>query len=62
MKARLLTFALFACLGGGCISAHDVRVDPVRVEPIHMTVDVNLRLDADSPEPAPRRPGSARPR
>lgn len=62
MKARLLFAGLVACLGSACISAHDVRVDPVRVEPIHMTVDVNLRLDEGSPEPTSSRAAATRPR
>ena len=29
------------CLGGAC-GSQTVRVEPVKVEPIHVTVDVNL--------------------
>jgi hypothetical protein len=43
----LAAVALAAC------GAHTVRVEPVKVEPIHVTVDVNLH-DAGSGD-APRR-------
>jgi hypothetical protein len=43
----LAAVALTAC------GAHTVRVEPVKVEPIHVTVDVNLH-DAGTAE-APRR-------
>lgn len=37
MKRMITTLALL----GGCFSQH-VRVEPVKFEPIHITVDVNL--------------------
>ena len=39
---RLRTFVLVV-LFGGCASP--IRLAPVRVEPIHMTIDVNLHED-----------------
>jgi len=37
MKWIVVTLLLSAC------GAQQVKVDPVKVEPIHITVDVNLR-------------------
>jgi hypothetical protein len=34
----------------GC-GAQKIKVEPVKVEPIHMTIDVNLH-DANAPRPA----------
>jgi len=35
---------LFASLG---CTKHTVHVEPIKVEPIHITVDVNLRVDRE---------------
>ena len=53
---RRLLFALAAAVtAGGCL-AQTIKVDPVHVEPIHMTVDVNIH-DSHSPMPAsPQKP------
>ena len=37
----VLLLALVAGAGSGCIS---VKTAPIRVEPVHITVDVNLRV------------------
>ncbi len=40
---------LFALLAGGCRTTHDIRstheIRPVEVKPIHITIDVNIRVD-----------------
>lgn len=43
---RIAFAGLFAslCLVDGCISQHSVRVDPIQLEPIQVTMDVNVRL------------------
>lgn len=41
--ALAATFALAAC-------AHTVEVKPVEVRPIHMTIDVNLRIEREVEE------------
>ncbi len=45
----LTTLAATACIG------HTVKIAPVTVEPIHMTIDVNVhdQRDAEAPAPAP---------
>lgn len=53
---------------GGCIS-HEVRIEPITLQPIHMTLDVNLHVDHDAAEvtqgseapPAPSSAGTATP-
>lgn len=35
---------LFATLFGGCIT-HAVRVEPIALEPVQVTMDVNLHVD-----------------
>jgi hypothetical protein len=37
----LLLVASFGC------TKHTVQVEPIKVEPIHITVDVNLRVDRE---------------
>lgn len=44
------TFILAACLlltatAFGCSTSHKVEVAPVEVKPIHITIDVNVRVD-----------------
>ena len=39
----LITIAAALC---GC-THHTIDVQPIRVEPIHMTVDVNLKVDRE---------------
>ena len=29
----------------GCQSSHEVEVKPVEIKPIHITIDVNVRVD-----------------
>ncbi|MCI0632165.1 MAG: hypothetical protein L0Y44_16095 [Phycisphaerales bacterium] len=36
--------ALVAGLGG---CAHNVEIQPIKVEPIHMTVDINIKVDRE---------------
>jgi hypothetical protein len=39
----LLTGSLF--LAGACSTRHSIEVAPVEVKPIHITIDVNLKID-----------------
>jgi len=48
---RLLTLAFLTSVGCGAL----VRVEPVKVDPIRMTIDVNVHSVADSPKPEPAR-------
>lgn len=36
--------ALMVCTGWGC-TQHKVEVAPVEVKPIHITIDVNVKVD-----------------
>jgi hypothetical protein len=43
MKSRrLLSLLPLAVVLGGCVS---VRTEPIEVKPIHVTVDVNVKVD-----------------
>ena len=35
-----------SCMAAGCTS-HRVKMDPVEVRPIHMTLDINIRIDRE---------------
>ncbi len=41
----LLCMLPLLLLQAGCKVQHEVEVKPIKVEPIHITVDVNLRID-----------------
>lgn len=43
--------AAFAAVALGACGATHVNVAPVQIQPIHMTIDVNLH---DAPQPAPK--------
>lgn len=31
----------------GCAVKHDVKVEPVEIKPIHITMDINLKVDRE---------------
>ncbi len=39
--ALFLSFFVFA----GCQSSHEVELKPVEIKPIHITIDVNVRVE-----------------
>lgn len=41
-RRLLLPVALFTLAFGGCLS---VKTEPIEVKPIHVTVDVNVKVD-----------------
>ncbi len=43
-KTIVLLFAAFLMLQG-CQSSHEVEVKPVEIKPIHITIDVNVKVD-----------------
>lgn len=45
-KWILLTIVLLAGIGAGC-TRHHVEVAPVEVKPIHITIDVNVKIDRE---------------
>jgi len=42
MKRIALLLALLPLAFGGCLS---IKTDPIEVKPIHITVDVNVKVD-----------------
>jgi hypothetical protein len=44
---RTVTTLLLAAaiLLPGCNTTHNVKVEPIEVKPIHMTLDINLKVD-----------------
>ena len=59
----MLMLSLLAALGG--CSKHTVDVQPIRIEPIYVTIDVNVKVDREldeffdykqPPQPAPAAP------
>ena len=40
------------CLVGGCISQHAVQVDPIQLQPIRVTMEVNVRIQNGEEEEA----------
>jgi hypothetical protein len=45
-----MLFALVGIALAGCQTKHTIAVEPIRVEPIYLTVDVNVRLDRELEE------------
>lgn len=48
MKKTLLMaiFVSLAALGQGCFhSSHEVEVKPVEIKPMHVTIDVNVKIE-----------------
>ena len=50
MSRKILLLALLLTLTGliltcGCSTKHEVKVAPVEVKPIHITIDVNIKVD-----------------
>lgn len=41
----LIAAALPLMLAAGCQSQHRIEMAPVEVKPIHITIDVNVRVD-----------------
>ena len=42
MNPRLLSFAALPLLLAGCVNVH---TEPIEVKPIHITVDVNVKVE-----------------
>ena len=50
MSRKILVLTLPLALAGliltcGCNTKHEVKVEPVEVKPIHITIDVNIKVD-----------------
>ena len=44
LKSRVLLCVLAAMILGACQTRHEVDVKPVEVKPIHITIDVNVKV------------------
>jgi hypothetical protein len=44
LKSRVLLWVLMAMLLGACQTRHEVDVKPLEVKPIHITIDVNVKV------------------
>lgn len=42
-----LTLGVLLLLAWGCSTSHRVEVAPVEVKPIHITIDVNVKVDKE---------------
>jgi len=47
MKVRFVFGILMLVMAAGCSTRHAVEVAPVEVKPIHITIDVNVRVQKD---------------
>jgi hypothetical protein len=47
MKIFGILLAVLLAMGAGCVN---VKVEPVEIKPIHITVDVNVRIDKELEE------------
>lgn len=47
MNKKMTIAALFLifCAFSGCQSSHQVEIKPVEIKPIHITIDVNVRVE-----------------
>jgi Skp family chaperone for outer membrane proteins len=44
-KKHLIASALLILVSFGCATHHKVEMAPVEIKPIHITIDVNIRVD-----------------
>ena len=48
MKHCLLAGAAAGILAmAGCQSSHTVKIEPVEIKPIHITMDINIKVDRE---------------
>lgn len=47
MRIFLMALAVLLLAQGGCSTRHEVQMAPVEVKPIHITIDVNVRVQKD---------------
>ena len=47
MREQLILGVMVLALAGACSTRHAVEVAPVEVKPIHITIDVNVRVQKD---------------
>ena len=47
MRIPLMAVAAMLLLQSACSTRHEVQMAPVEVKPIHITIDVNVRVQKD---------------
>lgn len=47
MRIPLIALAAALLLQSACSTRHEVQMAPVEVKPIHITIDVNVRVQKD---------------
>ena len=47
MRIPLMALAVMLLLQSACSTRHEVQMAPVEVKPIHITIDVNVRVQKD---------------
>lgn len=47
MRVLFLALSATLLLQGACSTRHEVQMAPVEVKPIHITIDVNVRVQKD---------------
>jgi hypothetical protein len=49
MTSLKKTLAAFCCIAGllafGACTRHEVEIKPVEIKPIHITIDINVKVD-----------------
>ena len=46
MRARILAAVAALALLGAC-TRHTVKLEPIKIEPIHITMDINIKIDRE---------------
>jgi len=44
-KIRIMTLVVVIFCAAGCSTSHKIQVAPMEVKPIHITIDVNVKVD-----------------
>ncbi|SDO90694.1 YnbE family lipoprotein [Desulforhopalus singaporensis] len=44
-KQTIIALVLFSLLSAGGCTRHEVAIAPVEIKPIHITIDVNVKVD-----------------
>lgn len=47
MRIPFMALAVMLLLQSGCSTHHEVQMAPVEIKPIHITIDVNVRVQKD---------------
>ncbi|WP_041273222.1 YnbE family lipoprotein [Desulforapulum autotrophicum] len=45
IQITILAMVMASLLASGCSTSHEVQLAPVEIKPIHITIDVNVKVD-----------------